>query len=121
MQVQPILADIGDSFTAIAAIFGVLLFLWTWIGRPVRREWRTNRTFQRQFREDWMGEPDRPGVPGRIGVMQSLQEIRADWVLLSGKVRHLERELLKVRAQVTHLLTFRCPEHTPPSPETEEG
>lgn len=119
-QVHPVLEDIGGTSAAIAAIAGVLIVLWTWIGRPVRREWKINRTFQRQFREDWTGEQDRPGVPGRPGVMASLAEIRNDGFHLSERVRKLERDMASVRAQVMFILDHR-PDPNPEPPETEEG
>ncbi len=72
------LADTGATVGILVGIGSLLVMLWVWIGRPVRREWKLNREFQRQFRTDWMGVPDRDGVPGHPGVMSSLADLRTD-------------------------------------------
>ena len=122
-DVPPAVADGGAYLAVAVAAATLLVMLWVWIGRPVRREWKLNRSFQRQFRSDWLGEPPRDGVPGRPGVMIRLADMAADGMHLSERVRKLERDLLKIRSEVTFLLTHRCPDSTAgvQPPEDQEG
>jgi hypothetical protein len=120
---EPVL-DTGQWAGVITAILALLALLWTMTGG--RRWWadrKAQQAFWRQFREDWAGEDARDGVPARPGVMARLADISADGIHLSERVRKLERDLLKIRSQVTYLLTHRCPDHTPivGPPEDEEG
>lgn len=122
LEIPGLLRASGDAAAALAAILALLTGLWVWIGRPIRREWRTNREFQRQFRSDWLGEPDRPGVPARIGVMERLAEIGEGDARTDARVRKLERDHLTLRSQLQFLLKTcqRCPEQIP-APEDERG
>jgi hypothetical protein len=117
------LADTGATVGILVGIGSLLVMLWVWIGRPVRREWKLNREFQRQFRTDWMGVPDRDGVPGHPGVMSSLADLRTDGFRLTERVRKMERDVLRLRSEVTWLLTHRCEgqKDAPPVIEFEEG
>ncbi len=45
-------------------------------GAVLRRVWPFARAWA-QFLEDWNGEPDRPGVPGRQGVLARLHTLEA--------------------------------------------
>lgn len=98
--------DAGDAAADWGAFVGLLLAviaLLTWLLRPVFKFFR----FLGEFRDDWKGEPERPGVPGRPGVMSTLSDIRSDANALAARVHKLERDLLKVRSEVTWLLS-RC-------------
>lgn len=116
------LADTGAAVGIVVGFCTLLVMLWVWIGRPVLREWKTNRDFQNQFRSDWLGVPARDGVPGHPGVMSSLQEIRTDGFRLTERVRKMERDVLRLRSEVTWLLAHRCPDQEVlPVIEYEEG
>ncbi len=115
------LADTGAVVGIAVGVATLLVMLWVWVGRPVRREWKLNREFQRQFRTDWRGVPDRDGVPGHPGVMASLAEIRTDGFRITERVRRLERDMLRLRSEVTWLLTHRCENSETPVIEYEEG
>jgi hypothetical protein len=54
--------------------------------------------------------------------MSSLAEIRTDGFRLTERVRKMERDMLRLRSEVTWLLTHRCEgAQTPPVIEYEEG
>lgn len=122
--VDELLEDTGAVLGIAVAAATLLTILWVWIGRPVRKEWKTNRDFQRTFRSDWVGVPDRDGVPGHPGVMSSLAEIRTDGFQVAERVRKVEREIRRLRNEVDWLLKHRCPDQEAEMPamiEFEEG
>lgn len=105
--------DVGDVAADGGAVVGFLLAviaLLTWLMRPV---WRFLR-FLGEFMEDWRGEPERAGVTGRPGVMQTLSEIRVDATALASRVGKVERDLLKIRSEVTWLMSRCRSEHNDP-------
>ncbi|GAB3224083.1 hypothetical protein GCM10027447_12320 [Glycomyces halotolerans] len=57
---------------AIVALGAAATVLWK-LGRGVVRLLRQVRTFL----EDWNGEPERPGVPARPGVLERLERLDA--------------------------------------------
>lgn len=50
--------------------------------------------------EDWRGEPDRPGVPGRPGVMVQLSELRSLLETERTARRALERRVAMVESRL---------------------
>lgn len=81
--------------SAIATIGGAL---W-WVTQKVLRPLAI-------VAEDWRGEPDRPGVPGRPGVMVQLADLRK----ILGEERDARRELEgRVAAVEQQLLERRRP------------
>lgn len=59
------------AVTAIAAAFGAVA---KWIVLPIVKLLREFR----QFLEDWNGEPERPGVPARPGLLSRVRFIEAE-------------------------------------------
>lgn len=57
---------------AVAILGGAVAVVWKLV-RAVRRLLRGVR----EFLEDWNGEPPRPGVPARLGVLQRLERLDA--------------------------------------------
>lgn len=90
---------LGTVLTALS----ILGMVWAWFGRRAWQEFREHRAFQTQFRRDWMGEPPRPGVAARPGVMESLAEIRGGWTAITERLRKAEVDLIKLRSEVTVL------------------
>lgn len=66
MELQTLMATALTSMTILGVLGG--FFLWL---RPLVRQ-------VREFSEDWKGEPGRPGVPCRPGMMQRLESVEAD-------------------------------------------
>jgi len=98
--------DVGSVAADGGAVVGFLLALialLTWLLRPV---WRFLR-FLGEFMADWRGEPERPGVDPRPGVMAKLSAIVDDNTETRNRVSRLERDLLKIRSEVTWLMS-RC-------------
>lgn len=48
----------------------------------------------RQVVEDHNGVPDRPGVPGRLGIMPAIAEVREDIATVKGNTTRLEQGLI---------------------------
>lgn len=100
------MASIGDTAADGGAVVGfilALIALATWVTRPVIRAVRDFATFL----SDWKGEEERPGVPARPGVMEVLLKIGTDHTILAQRVGKVERDMLKLRSEVTWLLS-RC-------------
>ena len=114
------LLDLGQSFGAVGLILGVVALVWKWPVGPLVRWGRSAARFFDQFRDDWIGVDDRDGVPGRPGVMTQLAEQRSSMSAVRERVTRLERDwerfvrferdLLKVRSDVTFLM---APHQTP--------
>lgn len=67
----PLLAGLsGFQLVGIAAVLSALGVLI----RLARKAWPILRRVS-HFADDWFGEPDRDGVPGRPGVMKRLQTV----------------------------------------------
>lgn len=66
----PTLATIGGG---VAAVIGTGALLGRAIAKPLRKLSRDND----EFREDWYGQPARPGRGAQAGVMQRLESIEA--------------------------------------------
>src|SRR5262245_41712260 len=88
--------SVTGQILAAAAILGGLGV----IGRALW--WLATKVLQplAQVVDDWRGEPDRPGVPGRPGVMVQLAELRS--VLVSEQLarRSIEKRLDAIEAQL---------------------
>ncbi|GIH27605.1 hypothetical protein Aph01nite_59150 [Acrocarpospora phusangensis] len=63
------MTDVINIFSGIAVIVGGITALVV-----VRKSLKKLSDFM----DDWNGEPDRPGVPGRLGVMQRLEAIESE-------------------------------------------
>lgn len=123
-EVPEPVSDTGAWAGSIAAVLGVLGILWAWAGRHWWAERKAHRAFMRQFREDWTGTVDRPGVPGRPGVMQSLLDMRGDWTAVTGRLAKLEKDFIAIRQQMTilHNRMAACEQRVPlPDAEDEKG
>lgn len=72
--VQSLLVGVGAIVTIIAAVF-----------TAVRSGGRKAKKFD-DFLEDWYGEPERPGVPARPGVMERLAMHGADIATIKGEL-----------------------------------
>lgn len=60
---------VGEVITALFAL-GALLGGTKWLG-PILRD-------VTHFLRDWAGEPERPGVPAKPGVMEQIAQLRCD-------------------------------------------
>ena len=69
---QDLLSDV--SIGALVAALVLVCTLLVLAVRSVRRIRPTARRIE-EFLDDWQGEADRPGVPGRLGVMARLQSL----------------------------------------------
>jgi len=82
---------------AIGLLGGALAAIARWGVRPVVGLIRQVR----EFLEDWRGEPDRPGVPGRRGVMERLERI--EWHVGNGSEPRLRDVVNDTRAELARL------------------
>ena len=80
---------------AVTILLGALAGLWQWMGRPVAGLIRGVR----EFLSDWQGEPARPGVPPRRGVMERLATMEEQNAGLDRRLARVEDTL--ARAPVT--------------------
>ncbi|WP_328434602.1 hypothetical protein [Streptomyces sp. NBC_00425] len=106
--------------------------------------WRVGRVLVRigkgvdQYLTDWYGEPPRPGVAARPGVLERLQRTERQVDTLNGRVEQLAHEMQpnsgaslrdaidRANCQLAQLLPegspcVRHPEHDPPSPAGPAG
>lgn len=110
---------VGQVLAALAGI-GVVVGIWkTWLGNLVK--------FFRDFRDDWLGVPDRPGVTGRPGVMTTLQshtdqiaEIKSQVTPNHGSPLKLSEELQGLSRQVAALTEIITGQPLHPDEDTME-
>lgn len=100
------ITDLGIVLGVMVAGLTVIAMMWAGFGKKMWTEYRTQREFNRQFREDWTGTIDRPGVPGRPGVLEAIQEIRTDRVSMDQRLRRVETRSLHT-SNMLHMLTKR--------------
>lgn len=82
---------------AVFAAGGAAEVVRRWVVCPMRRMWREVR----EFLSDWRGEPTRPGVPGRPGVMRRLEQIERH--VGNGSDRPLRQVVEGIEERVTAL------------------
>lgn len=71
VQVSPISwLSLLEALSAIVTIGGGLIF--------ILRQGKTQRKRNDRFDRDWYGEPERPGVPARPGVLEQLLTVRTE-------------------------------------------
>lgn len=101
--------DVLTYAAAITAIAAALAAIVQWVLRPAGRFLKGLRTFL----EDWNGEPDRPGVPGRPGVMAYIQDLRRRVATIEHEMHPNSGRSLRDRVDATHaLLEERLPDDT---------
>ena len=59
-----------EALAALVTVLGAVLFLW--------RQTKEQRQRNDRFDRDWYGEPERPGVVARPGVLEQLQTVRME-------------------------------------------
>lgn len=91
----PALYAAGGAATAVLAVLALAGWAWRKLGRPVR-----------DFLTDWRGQPERPGVPARCGVMERLERI--DWHIGNGRdvplrqvVEHLDADMQEIKRSMS--------------------
>ena len=62
----------AEDFLTWSAIIGVIAGFLAWVRKRTKPVWEQFKTVL----QDWNGVPDRPGVPGRRGVMPQLADVR---------------------------------------------
>lgn len=92
--------DAGAIWGGLGALAGAITtwsVIWIWIVRPARKVliWLT------EFREDWAGVPDRPGVKGRPGMMVRMAMIEAEFSPNGGNSMRDRVDLIE-RRQAEH-------------------
>ncbi len=110
---------VGQILAGLVGI-GVVVGIWKlWLGKLVQ--------FFQDFRDDWLGVPDRPGVPGRPGAMATLhehgkqiEEIKAQVTPNHGSQLKLSEELQGLRRQVACLTEVITGQPIPPDPSVIE-
>lgn len=73
----------------IGAAGGAVAVIWRWVVRPLVRGGKEVS----RFLSDWHGEPGRPGVPARPGVMPRLARLEDTQRELVGRLAQVEAEL----------------------------
>lgn len=88
---------IAGSIVAVSSAIGVL-------AAAVRRAWAAWRVLE-TLAEDWSGEPDRPGVPGRRGVMARLAAVEADGQATRDAAERTAADVSLIAAAVAQIAT----------------
>jgi hypothetical protein len=73
-----------DWIIIAGVVAGAVAGVWGLIHKPVRAI-KAAVEFLNEFQGDWRGVPDRPGVPGREGVMPRLSRIEHEVTLNGGR------------------------------------
>jgi hypothetical protein len=89
---------VAGALAALGAGAGALT---QWVIRPVLRLTREVR----EFLQDWRGDPGRPGVPPRPGVMSRLERI--EWHVGNGDPTPLRRVVERLEDEVKGLTEDR--------------
>lgn len=76
---------VGGGGGAVLALLAVAQL----VGKPLRKLLRQND----EFRQDWYGQPARPGVPAEAGVMERLGNIEHKVDSLPDRVSRVETAL----------------------------
>lgn len=74
--------DVGAILAALGAIAGgitAVSIIWLKFLRPATRPARELLSWLETFREDWDGTADRPGVPGRPGMMVRMSALEREF------------------------------------------
>ena len=105
--------DAGQITAVVSFAVGVgaaAITFWARVGRPIKRLF----DFLEEFRGDWSGVPDRPGVPGRHGVMLRLASIEHELKTNGGEslrdaVKATQTDVAEIRAQVQQATVIALP------------
>lgn len=79
-------------WTAVGAIAGLVLALLAvarLVGKPLGKLSRQND----EFRDDWYGQPARPGVPAQPGMMERVSNIEHKLDTLPERIARVEQRL----------------------------
>lgn len=88
-------------FGAILAVLGLLTYAFKAIRATVRLARKLNDTL-----DDWQGEPSRPGVPARLGILERLSRVEGQLVTNGGaslkdQTNRIEASLHELRGEFT--------------------
>jgi hypothetical protein len=109
---------------AVSLTAGLVTLAW----RAVRGGVRLGRRVD-EFIDDWRGEPERPGVSPRPGVMERMAGLEANMAGLESKVTGMDGDLQRIKHELypnsggslrdavdlaNHRLALLCPSDPPP-------
>lgn len=102
---------------AVVGALSVICGAVVWWVRSIVKTWR----LLRDFLEDWAGEPSRPGVVGRPGVMTRLSSIEKQLHPNSGKsLRDAVDQTHTLAAETQQLIADHIDDLTAHQPREEE-